>query len=354
MPSGAKVAAVLWMLAEPPAAGGPAEPPVPIDWEAPETCPKQVFVDRLESYLDQGVPLDAKVIRARAHVEDRTRLWHLDLEIERQDGTSIREFSAQTCETVADAGAFVLAVAIEPGVRDRHEEPLVVKVPSVMGVVPEPAPEEQPGEEEGPPEAPAPAPDPTAALEPAPTEPTLSRRRKLPRIGLSLAVLGGVDLFAMPGVGGQFRAVVGVKGRHWRADLVGDYRFATEEHAAIDPEAGGRFTRWAVGARGCGLPLDRPAFQLPLCAGIEGGQVVGRGIGLNLDPAETSSLAWVAPTAAAAFWWLPIEWLGLGVELGLSVPVLRHDFGVDGIEDPVHTLGPVAFSPLAGVLARLR
>jgi len=351
---GANVAAILWVLAQTPEE--PVEEPVPIEWAAPETCPKSVFVERVHAYLDQGMPLDAKVIRARARVEDRTRLWHLDLEIERDDGTSRREFSAQTCETVADAGAFVLAVAIEPGVKDRHHEPVVVKVPAVMGEVPQPR--EPPAEEEPPqraePPAPAPAPEPTDALEPAPPGPTVSSRRKLPRLRLSLAVLGGVDLFAMPGVGGQMRILAGVKGRHWRSDLFGDYRFATEKHASIDPEAGGRFTRWAVGARGCGLPVDMQNIQLPLCAGIEAGQVIGRGIGLNLDPAKTSSLAWVAPAAAAGLWWLPIDWLGLGVELGLSVPLLRHDFGVDGIEDPVHTLGPVAFSPLAGILARLR
>jgi hypothetical protein len=181
----------------------------------------------------------------------------------------------------------------------------------------------------------------------------VSRRRSYPSLGFSVGVLGGIDAFAMPGVAGQIRVLVGVKGRRWRSDVWGDYRFATDKESSVDPDAGGRFSRWAVGARGCGLPVDRPALQLPLCAGIEAGQIVGRGIGPNLNPRFTPRLPWVALTAAAGLWWYPITHLGLGAEAGPVIPLWRHDFVIEGIDEPVHTLGPVALSALAGLQAML-
>ena len=317
-----------------------------VRWNAPAECPSDAFTAALARLLE-GSAIDAP-IRVDATVERTADGWSIETDFDAgPERAGQRTFQAPSCRTVTQAAALAIAIAVDPGVLDRWvpmaETPQLPAAPQV------PEPRE--------PEASAPEPL-EAPLELGPierVEPVASasgegaRREPSSRWRGLVGIAGSVDGGAVPGPGLGIAAAAGALRRGFRGEVVGGYRFATRQAAPADPRVGGAFTRWWVGARGCGVPR-LGAVELPLCAGLEGGRTVGRGIGLR--DSRTSAQPWWAAVVEAGVAWPVRPWLALTARATLAVPLLRQEFTIDGL-GLVHRVGPVEGRGTLGVELRL-
>jgi hypothetical protein len=171
--------------------------------------------------------------------------------------------------------------------------------------------------------------------------------RPRPRALASFAAAGEVGI--QPRAGAAFELAGGVGWPRARVELgalasVGPD--ATSERLA---SVGGRFRLFTGLVRGCGVPGREP-LELPLCGGLELGDLRAAGRGLR-RPAIVDA-PWVAVVASARPQWTPRlrsaagangrrARLALGALLDLVVPLRRHRFAASGA-GLVHAVGPVA------------
>lgn len=294
-----------------------------------EPCPGASLEERVRPYVtaDQqaqaGLAVDAHVRRS----DDGQ--WVLDLEIARGDDSSVRQLVAPHCETVLDAAAFVVAVAIDPSLAST---PLTEPPVPEPATIPPPVPvDTQPRTSAA--NATMPTTDAsTTATAPSVTPPP--RKRKL--FGIVRAG-GGLDVGALPRVGAMLEGAVGVGGRWFRAEATGLYRLQTTQRASKDPLVGGRFSMWAFGARGCGVPqVGRVEF--PLCGGLEGGRMIAQGFGVPSP--RTIRMPWGAATFGPGLAWKPHKNVALIAQVALGVPFVRARLSIDNLGS-IHRTGPV-------------
>lgn len=176
---------------------------------------------------------------------------------------------------------------------------------------------------------------------------TRERASSRPRALASLGAAGEVGV--QPRAGAAFELAGGVGWSHARVELgalasVGPD--ATSERLAT---VGGRFRLLTGLVRGCGVPGNE-RVELPLCGGLELGDLRATGTGLR-RPATVNAL-WVAAVASARPQWSPRlrstagaddrrpARLALGALLDLVVPLRRHRFATPeaGL---VHAVDPV-------------
>lgn len=297
-----------------------------------ERCPTMSLSDRTADYL--GRP--ASGVSVKATLTRRDDLWSLRLRI---DDTE-RVFSAPHCDTVIDAGAFVVATTIDPSVSDLAAG--------------EPEPQSKPQRPEV--VSPRVGATPAAAVEPVEPPPTLSSRssRSAPLPPPSTAPNGvvfiagadvGVQFGSLPGAGLWVTPSLGVGGPRWRALVTGGFRTRSRALAPSDPgdgdapDAGGDLGVWALGIRGCGLPaVGRPRLAVPLCGGVEAGQLLGSGFGFS--SAQNTTLPWLAITASPGVAFVPTPRLSLVLAGEFGVAPLAGQFVIDGL-GPVHRVGRV-------------
>jgi hypothetical protein len=127
--------------------------------------------------------------------------------------------------------------------------------------------------------------------------------------------------------------------------------------ASVGPDAvseqlasvGGRFRLFTGLVRGCGVP-ERGRIELPLCGGLELGDLRASGTGLR-RPA-TVDAPWIAVVASARPQWIPRlrsagaadgsrARLAVGALLDLVVPLRRYRFAT-AEAGLVHAVDPVA------------
>ena len=75
--------------------------------------------------------------------------------------------------------------------------------------------------------------------------------------------------------------------------------------------------------------LGREPWFVPLCAGVELGVHRVRGQG-STPLAQRATGVWVAPRLGAGLRWQASSRVAPALTLDLAVPVLRHDFGIQG------------------------
>lgn len=340
--------------------------PVELRWEGPPSCPADAFHGALAGHV--GASAAGGTMRVRAVVREERGRWILDLEVADADAAGARRLTADRCETVVDAAAFVVAQALggaEAGAGDSPREGaeapagVTVPVPPATGAAEGATPATTGGavsattaagvvEERAAPATttgavpPAPAARPDGPDEGAMAAATGSRRGRGLRGAVRLR--GGPDGGALPGVGADFGLVVGLLGKRWRVDLTSLGRLPVRQPAAVEG-VGARLAMWAVGARGCGVPrVGRLA--VPLCAGAEVGQVLGRGYGAGAE--GRAALPWAAATVSLGLLWEPRPWLALSLEAELALALVRHDWVIRGLP-PVHRLGPAQIRGLVGL-----
>ncbi len=305
------------------------------------TCDGPALSERVGAQLEASAGAGDVVADATLHRRDDGQ-WQLDVEIVRGDGEPVvRTFVAPECGTAMDAAALVIALAIVTPDGAAEEEG--------------PAGSEPGTEVPPPPESAVVATGSTATKAPAsgsaatsteaasggsadtPAPATKPRRfRGLLRAG------GGVDVGALPGAAAFFEAAGGALGRRWRAEITGAYRLQSTDRATLDRSAGGRFSTWAIGVRGCGVPTKRlrsgATLEFPLCGGLEGGRLIVEGFGF--DGARTARRPWSAASGGVGLAWAPRPNIALVLQAALGVPLVRSRIEIDGLER-LHTTGAV-------------
>jgi len=328
--------ALLCSVASTPAATAPTGIDV-----AGEPCPGARLEDRVRQFVSAEQQARAGVV-VEAHLR---RLddgqWQLDLVIDREGAAdpSARKLVAPHCETVVDAAAFVIAVAVDPTLaagtapREAPVEPAPVEP-----TIPAPTTDERRAAPESTPPSTTREETrrvaPPAEPEPPPDDAPPPGRKGMHGI---LRAGGGLDGGALPRVGALFEGAIGVGGRWFRAELTGIYRLQTIERSDTDPTVGGRFSMWAFGGRGCGVPR-RGRVEFPVCAGLEGGRMVAQGYGLTM--ARTERLPWGAATLGPGVAFKPHKNIALVLQAAIGFPFVRSRLTIENL-GTIHRTGPV-------------
>jgi hypothetical protein len=315
-------------------------PPVDVTWRGDEACPATHFHGRLAAYLADAE--QQRPVRVVITVE-QGKQWTADLALTSDGGRTDRRLTGNACNEVADAAAFVTAVAVDPGVLarphpDEHDQPpLPEPTPDIIAVPPPAVVPEPP-----PPDPPVPA--------PAPIEPAEPRPAPRPRIGGFVRASGGFEALALPRIAPTASLTLGLLGQRWRVELGGTYRAPTagqyrddhRRHRRPAPPVDRRRARLRRPAplgprdpavrRTRGWPGARPGD------GYDGARPAGPWLALVVGPA----LTW-APRRRIALW--------LGVELG--VPLIGGSFTSDGLGE-LYTIQSPRISLRAGLGVELR
>jgi len=315
-------------------------PQLQLEWRAPEECPQ---LEDVRARVERSWAGDAGgVIAAHGELVDtgeRARPWRLRLRLVAASGTAERELEGRSCDALADAAALMIAMAASPE----------VETPTLT--VPEPA-EPPPAVVAAPPVADAARTAGVAASAGEPrrsdvastrVDPIVTRRRPArPRAELALA--GGVDALAVPGVGGT---LVGAVGLHWprlrvRAIVV----HAIVRGVGATPSARHRMT--AGGLELCGFGEVR-RWAIGACGHAEVGRLHAEGRGG--EALVDRDLPWVAfGLGPAAQWRFATRWAITG-SAAVIAPARRHTFSVGRTE--VGTIGPAGVRLVAGLAVRL-
>lgn len=308
-----------------------APEPIELRWDAPASCPDAEAVRghaRRRAGPRGGVP-----VRAHGTVDAIDEVtWRLELVI----GSDRREIRASSCEALAEAAGLLIAVAADPALSADPPEPPAAEVPPP------------------PPEPPAiVAPTPAPAIEPvAVTEPvTPTAPRAPPRIGAAVrAEVTGQFLRVLPAPAAvAFGGAVALRLPRARLELRGRYFLAQRaryDEAGVD--AGGTIDLWTLGTSACYAPR-RGRLEVPICAGIELGAMVGRSFGATM-PGSARALFAALPVDATVIW-APIPRVGLALGLGATPAVRRPSFHLRD-RDPVFVAGPFGLRVLGGVEVR--
>jgi len=231
---------------------------LPIEWQAPESCPdRQALIRRLGALLGEA-PRDLGTLSGvRAVVQETRTGKQLTLEVEESGQHSTREFQARDCVDLVDAAALAIGLALHDG------------------------PGRQPAASPPPSSADAPA----IELDARPPTPEPEPRR----LGWSLGAEAALDSGALPelapGVGAQARLLFG----GWSVDAHG--LFLPGQRVALGNAEAVAFTLLVGGARAC-RQLFEGAVLVAACGSLEAGQF--RATGANLQPARTLKDLWLA------------------------------------------------------------
>jgi hypothetical protein len=326
------------------------------------SCDDADLEARIAHYLQSSSAAGETAMTVDAELAREGSLWRLHLRVP-ADG-SMRTFRAASCATVIDAAAFVVAVAIDPTVADAIEGPELGEPPESAepevgastgepdeGIVPPPEDRERgPADTADPPRSRDETPPREASRVPAPDRTPGSAPRAQPAIALGAS--GGIEGGSLPRVGGLVRVDLGALGRRWRADVRASVRTPSRARADADPDVGGSIGAWSIGARGCGLPrLRARGVDVPLCGGVEAGQVFAEGFGFG--GARSARLPWAALTVGPALTWAVRPSLALVVTAEVGASLLGGELVIDGL-GLVHRIGPVFGRGLVGLEGRFR
>ena len=315
---------------------GPAQPPplppvgapvarapltTAVVWSAPASCPVQATVEASIAELAGRVPLTDE-IRVQAQVEQRTDDWELRLTTTTGGTQTTREqvLHADSCESLADATALLVAVLMDPiataGTLSRRPAPLVrPRQPAPVARVER-----------------RPAPEPAAA---PPIKPKWA-------LGVQLGV--GGEYQAVPrGTGGaRFGFLVHRPGFELR--IMGSYWLP--RRTSSDGQPGAVVQLGTAGLSPCWVPTVG-RIQLPVCAGLEAGGI--RGDGIEVDRARGPTIAWLAATVGPGIrWWVrPRVALVAGLE-GYGA-LLRPQLTLGDDSRVLHEPSTLGFRGLLGV-----
>ncbi len=193
----------------------------------------------------------------------------------------------------------------------------------------------------------------SAEVEPAAKVDAPASRPGPARTRLGLRLGGVFDVGSVRAPTGGLALTGAVFGRLWRAELGGLW---LAPRTSWDPEsaAGAKVGLFAAALRGCVVPrLGR--LEMPVCGGLEGGVVRGRGVGTTLA-SRVDSVPWLAVGVGPGLVWSVRPWLALGVQVDLVVPVVATKFTVvkQGVPDIIYEGSPAAGRAALAVEWRFR
>jgi hypothetical protein len=308
-----------------------------LTWDAPAECPDVDYVRAQIATLLADAPPTAAQVNAHAVVAERADgLWTVRLATDRNGTAGERSFEADSCRSLADATALIVALTIDPA----H----VAAVGAASAPAPEPA-----APEPAAPEPAAPSAVPPPLLAPIPP-PTLHRAEVEPRAGgsslpplrfsLDPAIDG--DVGTLPHLAYGFSLAASVLVGRFRGEVYGAY---WPDQTANGPPGtpagdGGTIELFDGGLRGCFAPLLK-RVELSACAGFEAGALHGAGV--NLTPRLTPTGPWLAVTLDARVVVRLSKVWGIALDAGAAIPLRRDEFtfGTGPAAPTVHEAGVI-------------
>jgi hypothetical protein len=317
----------------------PGEPVLwALEWRAPASCPTRTdLVARIRSYLpaldEPALQVPRARLRIAASVEQTANAWSVRLNMSGEQGSSERSFSAETCEEIAGAVALVAAVSLDPVVVTRELAEARAAATSAPPPKPQTEPEPEPDLEDSPPPVPEPAPEEIEA--------PFARNFQI-----GLRVFGGGGYGPTTTGYGAIGAGAALFGRLWRWSLDGG---GWLPRTVRSDQAAGRFWGWWLGTRGCVVPALR-AVEVPVCAGLELGQVLATGLAPALN-ARGAGYPWVAASISGGVTWVIIERVAVFVDAAALLPLISGDFRVG--DQTLQQVVPVGVRATIGIELRL-
>jgi hypothetical protein len=306
---------------------GPApEPAYELRWSAPSSCPgRSEVVDRIEE-LSEGGSEPHVHVTADATVEHAHDRWSLSLRISTTSGSRVRTVETDDCDELATLAALSIAIAIDPGLTAATPE--AAAVPAPAAAEPEaPPPPALPVQPE--PVQPEPEPEPPSSTD---TRRRALRASAMARVGLSTGMLPSVVPAVHVG-GGLWWKLLGA-----RISVV---------HRLPLRFADGRAELWTLAGdvRGCAVPRTR-TVSFPLCAGVEVGMIAGRSF--RVSAPGRGRAPWLALHAGGGLVARVSRRIGITVDAGLVIPVIRASFEIEGIGE-LHRVGAIGLDANVGV-----
>jgi hypothetical protein len=328
-------------------------PSFTLSWQAPAECPDEGHVRRaVEQLLGEGPPPPAHV-SARAIVEHTASgHWNVRLTTVRDGATGERVVESDSCQSLADATALIVALTIDPE-RVAARAPGVSSAPAASTVAPAapPASAAAPAAASASPSVSAPT-APTASPSAAPAReapPTPPAAATGPTLFALFAQVGG-DVGTLPRAAFAVSAGGALTLGAFRVEGYGTYLPPQATYPTALPSLGTNIHLLAGGLRGCFLPL-RGSVEAGGCAGLELGDLRGQGFGALPNRQQVFHPAngggpWVAPTLSGRASWRIARSFALVLDVGLVVPLERDAFQFQ-FDNPnaapvgLHQAGPV-------------
>jgi hypothetical protein len=129
-----------------------------------------------------------------------------------------------------------------------------------------------------------------------------------------------------------------------RIELAGSFWFPNEARSDR-----GAIRLWHVDARGCWSPTLARHVELPLCGGLQAGAMVGHGDAIARP--THGRLPWVAIDAGLGVIVLPVDRVGLRLDVRGVAPLIRPGFAID--DDVVFRARALAIAATFAVEVRL-
>lgn len=304
----------------------------PLEWLAPPECPSaRGGAEQLQRFLGER-PLSAPA-RVELVAEGSEHVARVTV-----DGAT-RTLRASSCETLARAAALVIAVSLEPVTaaavvrRERESPPEVPEAPPTVVAPPSVI---------APPRRSATIRRADRPSSPEPSAPLRSTHW--------LGASAGLGLALVPALTGAVRLGYAFERSALRLGV--DLTYATPRTIPYPNETsvGGRFQSVVLGVRACFVP-GAGRITAPLCGGLEGGPMLGRGIGVieARDPIG----AWLGALAGAAAHVRVHPRLAVLGGADLLLALRRPAFHLEARET-LFRAPPVGIRALAGLEVRLR
>ncbi|MEZ4297347.1 MAG: hypothetical protein R3B70_20450 [Polyangiaceae bacterium] len=385
-PAGSSQAQGAASAGPPPAGSSQAQgaEPIALAWTSPDGCPDRAAIRARIEVLLGGPPAAAeRRLSAKGVVSALARGYRLELTVASEGSESTRVLQSVSCESIADAGALVIALAFDPDavtaqeIKRAEEAKAGGATPSEADPAGTPgengaagAPDGDPGAHDDhagpvstaglvripvtiPPAASSSAPAPPAAADGGPSGPPAVDAPPALSFGGFAAFAG--DAGSLPSIAPGVRAglSLGIGAYRVRAAFEG---WPSSKRSLQDrPLAGAEVRLLAFAADGCRRLLpwsDGGSVAAFGCVGLELGEMQGQGYGVSV-PASGGAL-WAAPRMSLGAELSLARWVALTLDVGIAVPVDRRRFVLDLSEgrEVVHT--PSEVSGRAGLGLALR
>lgn len=308
------------------------DPQVDVAWQAPAGCPDEAaFVASVERFLDR--PLREAVVdpvAARVVVKSADGGFAATLDLESGAREQTRQLRDESCEVLASAAAFIVAVTIDPEVVFPAEA-IGEDEEGIAGSATEPEPPVVTAPDSGPDESDREAP----AVAP----------RRFPLRG-AVRVSGNATAGVLPGFGPGLGVGGSVHVGRARIEVDGAWLF--ERQLDLGAERSAEFRLWTVGGRGCWAPSAGPV-EFPLCGGVQGGSMRGRSEGISFTDAKSSP--WLAARVGPGLVYLPSRHAGVFLDAEALIPLVRPQFTIENLGE-VYTPAPASASFRVGLEVR--
>lgn len=314
-----------------------AEPPrvgVELDWQAPSTCPtrEEVLAD-----VARMVTASDRTVRARAVVYERkvgaSSAYAIELVV---DG-GLRKLVADRCDAVAEAAAFILALAIDP-----NAKPLPPRADAAVPLASATA--SVPAEASAPvADAAAPAPAASSSTPPVSPAPEVADA-PFHRVFIAAGVGGSFGLMPKPALAPV--AALGVRlVPPIKLSLTGSWLFEQTTEGGIGAKVSGGW----LGARLTWAALARQDFELGLSAGASVHAFDASAFGASTS--GRGSARWGGALAGLEGTWLLEDHLALRADVLADLAFASPEFVIDNVGG-VHRPSVLSACAVLGLEAR--